>query len=333
MELINTSPGQYLTKDDLKIIQPNQVTNARYNFSEIEENILIHIISALQDFMTKDYPIQCDLFGEPCINIDLAKTKYHNIEKRLYIRALKKFIKKTISFDWRNAQNKATNTTATFITAFHNVRGTTLVQVTLNKWAIPYLIYWGKGHTRYHKGIALSLPGSHTKRLYTLIKQWCNNRENYGEYSISIDALKKQFGLEKKYSKVSDFERYVIIPAQEKIKKHADFYFNYRFYKAEGSRAFTHISFLIHGNNTNLPQPEKTDMYRIVYHVIGWAFSPQESTKCQEFTDYLAQNPDEFYKVYSRLKKEYECYMSGEKQLRDIIPLVKFILREDYNLF
>lgn len=330
---MKTKPGQYLTRDDLKIIQPNQVTNARYNFSELEENILIHIIAALQDFMSKDYPIQCDLFGEPMIRIDLSQSEYHNVEKRLYIRALKKFIQKTITFDWRNEQNKSRQTTATFITAFHNIRRSDLVEITLNKWAIPYLIYWGKGHTKFHKGIALKLPGSHTKRLYTLIKQWHNNREGYGEYSIPIDALKKQFGLETKYKKISDFERYVIIPAQEKIKEHADFYFNYRFYKSEGSRAFTHISFLIHPNNKALPVAEKTEMYRVVYHVIAWAFNPQKNSRCLEITEQLAADPDQFYKVYTRLKKELEAYRAGEKQIGDIVPLVKFILKEDYGIF
>lgn len=326
-------PGKkYITKNDIKLIQPNRVTNARYKFNEIEENILIHIISSLQDFMTKDYPLQCDLFGSPIVKIDLTKTKYNKTEKRVYLRACKKFIQKTISFDWKNAKNKSIGTTATFITAFHNIRNTPYIELTLNEWAIPYLIYWGKGHTKFEKGIALTLKGVHTKRLYTLIKQWQTNRGNYGELTMDVSTLRKQFKLENKYTKIADFERYVLKPAQEKIKDAADVYFNYKLFKSEGSRSYDKITFLIHQNNKVLPPGRKTDMYKIVYVVVGWCWNPNLSSKAREVTDQLAEHPDQFFKVYTRFVKEYNAYQTNQKDLRDIIPLIKHILKEDYNI-
>lgn len=57
------------------------------------------------------------------------------------------------------------------ITTVHNIKGTNRVALTLNPWAIPFLLYYGTGvgGTRYGKNIALTLRGNYTKRLYKII--------------------------------------------------------------------------------------------------------------------------------------------------------------------
>jgi len=323
-----------LSKNDINLIQPNKVTNARYKFTELEENILTLLIHALQDYMTKDYPTQCDLFGNPLVQINLREAKYKNFRKSDYMKAAKTLITKSISFDWKSDYHKQTvETTTTFISAIHNIKGTALIELTLNHWAIPYLIHWSSGHTKFNKGIALTLQGVHTKRLYKLLKQWQSNREDYGAYTTSIDTLRIQFGLENKYKNTADFVRYVIEPSQERMKDKSDIYFNYKLEKSKGSRAYDNITFLIHQNNKKLAPTDKNGMYQLVYHVICWAFNPMESTKARDLTDILSNDPDELYKAYVRFKKEYEAFYGSRKDMKKIVPLIKYILKEDYGLF
>ena len=75
------------------------------------------------------------------------------------------------------------------ITTVHNIKGTNRVALTLNPWAIPFLLYYGTGvgGTRYGKNIALTLRGNYTKRLYKII---CSQRDRR-EYYYSIDQFCK----------------------------------------------------------------------------------------------------------------------------------------------
>ena len=59
------------TKDpninELILLQPKAVTFGQYDISEWQENILTLITETLQKHMTKEKPLNTELFGEPYI--------------------------------------------------------------------------------------------------------------------------------------------------------------------------------------------------------------------------------------------------------------------------
>ena len=91
------------------------------------------------------------------------------------LQSLKELREKTISYRWKSDKDGLERVTYTgLISAYSDVVGTDYVDITLSKWAQPFLSYIGQyvGATYYNKVTALSLPGSYSKRMYKLCKQW-----------------------------------------------------------------------------------------------------------------------------------------------------------------
>ena len=53
--------------NDLILLQPKSVTFGQYDISEWQENILTLITESLQKHLTKEKPLNTDLFGEPYV--------------------------------------------------------------------------------------------------------------------------------------------------------------------------------------------------------------------------------------------------------------------------
>jgi plasmid replication initiation protein len=62
--------------------------------------------------------------------------------------------------------------------------------------------------------------------LYKFLKDKIN--QNINEFSISVENLKFELGLEDKYKQYFDFKNRVLIPAQEDMKDHSVIYFEYK---------------------------------------------------------------------------------------------------------
>lgn len=309
----------------LTLVQPNKVTNARYEFSPAQEDILTLMIDAVQKHMTNEREIQTDLFGEPTISIDIedSNNKYN------FFQAALGMTEKRFEFEWTRSQdNKNIKTAGVLVTTVHDVKQTKRLELTINKWAIPYLVYWGKGvgGTVFNKAVALTLKGEYTKRLYKLCKRW----EDKGGFSMSLQEFRLMMKLEKKYSKLAELRRWVLESSIERMKDGADVYFTYSLDKIGGSRSYNQINFVVHGNNKRKGKKEKTDLYVLVYNMLCFAWPNYESSKAQEICDRIAENPDKFEELYRRMKKLKDEYDSGEKTREDLNKLIKHIIKNDY---
>jgi len=313
----------------IELVQPNKVTNARYNYTEREENILTLMIDAIQKHMTKELPIQTDLFGEPMIVIDTVELGSNN--KSQYLEAARNMMNKVFEFEYTNPKTqRKEDVMGVLVTTIRNINGTSKIELTINKWAIPYLLYWGKGvgGTIFSKAIALKLPGSYTKRLYKLCKRW----EDTGYFSMPLDELREMLVLESKYPKIKDLKKWVLEPAKERMKKMADMYFSYSLEKVAGSRSYNFIHFNIHANDRNRATGKKSDMYVFIYSMLSIAYPVVKSSKARDIADHLSQNPDEFERLYFRLKKLKNELDTGEKDVKDVIRLIKHIIKTDYGI-
>lgn len=311
---------------DLTLIQPNKVTNARYDYNEREENILTLIIDAIQKHMIKEKPIQTDLFNQPMISINTKDVGSNN--KTDYIKALQSLRKKDISFEWTDNNGKRIETETSLISAIHNHKESSVIDVTIQVWAIPYLIYIGKGvgGTIFNKTIALTLRGQYTKRMYKLCKRW----ENKGGFSMSIDEFRKIMMLENKYSLFVDLKKRVLDSSKERMQAGADVYFNYSFEKIGGSRSYNQINFTIHGNNKQKPKEKKTELYLFVYNMLCIAYPNHVNSAAQENCDRIAENPQKLEELYHRMKKLKRDMDDQTKSINDVARLIKHIIKNDY---
>jgi plasmid replication initiation protein len=316
-------------KGKLSLVQPNKVTNARYQFSEREENILTLMISAIQDHMTDKKHIQTDLFNQPMITIDTnefgEKTKAKYWEAALSMRS------KTFDFEYTNQNGNIEEVAGVLITTARNEKQTSLIHLVINAWAVPYLVYVGKGvgFTSYNKAIAIALRGEYTKRLYKLCKRW----ENRGGFSMSLDEFREMLMLENKYSKLKDLKKWVLDKSKERLQENADIYFNYSLAKIGGSRSYNQINFTIHGNNKKLKQGQKTDMYTLVYNMLCISYPNHKSSLAMDITDRLTQVPSKFEEMYRRMKKLKNDIDVVDKTLEDANKLIKYIMKNDFNEF
>ena len=83
--------------NDLLLLQPKSVTFGQYDISERQENILTLITESLQKHMTKEKPLNTDLFGEPYVIIKCDEAGEQTTKNKV-IQAAKELIPKLFSF-------------------------------------------------------------------------------------------------------------------------------------------------------------------------------------------------------------------------------------------
>ncbi|WP_418819901.1 replication initiation protein [Phocaeicola sp.] len=214
------------TKEEIMLIQPNNVTFGQYNVSEWQENLLTLIGDKIQKHMTREEELPRDLFNQPYVVIMCDEAGGKNNKNKVLKEAID-MLNKRFSFRWLHPKMKKEieTTGGSVITNIHNIKGTNQIMVNLNPWAIPFLIYYGVGvgGTRYSKGLALRLRGNYTKRIYKII---CSQRDRR-EYYYAISQFRKDLEIPEKHSN-NDIDRKILRPAQERIKESgSDVWFDY----------------------------------------------------------------------------------------------------------
>lgn len=315
------------TTDKLSLVQPNKVTNAKYDYTAVQENVLTCIIEAIQDHLTQKKPIQTDLFGHPSVKIhagNVAKghTKYYVLQQLRDLR------KKDIDFSYTDQENQLREVTTGLINTFQNIKDTDLIEVEISTWAIPYLLYWGKGvgGTIFQKVLALRLKSIYAKRLYKLCCRW----QDQGGFTISIAELREMFGLENKYERLTNFRYRVLNPAKDELKQKGDLYFEYELQKIK-SRSYNHIAFKIFSQKTE-PNENVNEWYQFVYSFICRTYPSYQNDKAMRLTDKLAEDPSVLRQVYNKFARIDDQFTKGQKEKEDVIKLTKHILKNDFNL-
>lgn len=191
-------------KDSLSIIQSKAITYASYDLTAVQEDMLTYITEQLQDFASSKYSmIRPDLFGQLSVELDTDNFPTLERNKRKMLQEVDKLRKADFAFSWnapfRNSKEARSmfgedpddvtyeiETKGAIITTRHDVKGTSKVILNINPWAVPYLLYYGKGvgGTKFIKDIALALPSKYSKRIYKMIMDW-HTMGDYHEESIS----------------------------------------------------------------------------------------------------------------------------------------------------
>lgn len=322
------------TEEEIMLIQPNNVTFGQYNISEWQENLLTLISDKLQKHMTREEELPCDLFNMPYVTIRCDEAGGQN-NKTKVIKEATDMLSKRFSFRWKHPKiDKEVETIGgSILIAIHNIKGTNQIMLTLNPWAIPFLVYYGVGvgGTRYSKGLALGLRGNYTKRLYKII---CSQRDRK-EYYYSIQQLRKDLEIPEKHSN-NDIDRKILKPAKERIKESgSDVWFDYKLFckypvKGRKPKADT-VIFTINTLHPREEGGEQYEQYSFVYRWVSSAMDHPTNDRAVKAVDKIAE--------LGRLKNVYErcCYYDDKVCAGDMVrkhaenSLLK-MLREEFGI-
>jgi len=315
----------------LEIIQPNSVTNAKYDFTPVQENILTCFFDALQKHMTKEKPIDLTLFGEPVIRIQASEVAKGNT--KYYVRKQLEILNtKVIRYDYTDNKNRINDVSTSVISGHLTVRDSDYIDVYLSKLALPYFLYYGKGvgGTLYSKTIALTLKSIFSKRIYKLCKRW----ENKGGFKLPLDEFKEILDIKEKLNRPAQLKRTVLDVAKKEIDNHGDVSFNYSLNKVNKSRKVNQITFKIFSLKGGKKEGtvKNGDWYQFLYRFFAHTYPHTKNNNAQLICDELAKDTEKLKAAYDRFVKLDDDFSAGEKTKEDIIPLTKWILNEDFGI-
>ena len=321
------------TEEEVMLIQPNNVTFGQYSVTEWQENLLTLISDQIQQHMTREKQLPKDLFNQPVVEIKCDEAGGKNNKSKVLKEAIA-MMRKNFSFRWVHPNiHQTVETFGVVITTVHNIKGTNRVALTLNPWAIPFLLYYGTGvgGTRYGKNIALTLRGNYTKRLYKII---CSQRDRR-EYYYSIDQFCKDLEIPASYSN-AQIDQKVLRPAQTRIKEsEADVWFDYKFIcktpkKGQKPKADTIILF-IHARNPQELRGDQQQQYSFVYRWVYGALSyPSDNTPVRALDKILESG--RLKDVYDRCAYYDDKVCSGEMSTAHAQNSLAKMLREDFGI-
>jgi len=314
-----------ITERKISLVQPNSVTYAHYGYTAVQENVVTLITEQVQEHLTREKPIQTDLFGHPEITLKASEIAQGN-SKYYVLKQLKELRKKDIEFAYINQVGKTEDVTTGLINTIRDVRETDDIVIEISVWAIPYLLYWGKnvGGTIYQKAIAVKLRGVYAKRLYKICCRW----QDKGGFDLPLDEFRKIFKLESKYKQPSNLKIRVLEPAKKELKAKADLYFEYELKKIK-SKSYNYIAFKIFSQKSPNPDANISFWYQFVYNFLTRTYPTYKSDKAMKITETLTENNliRMAYNKFSKIKNK----MSDKDDI-ELIKLTKHILKEDFDI-
>ena len=319
-------------KDNIMLVQTNNVTFGQFTVSEWQDNILTLMNEQLQKYMTNEQHLQTDLFGEPYVTIKCDEVGGQN-NKAKVLKEARDLMNKVFSFRWVEPQNhKTIETTGVIITTIHNVVGTNTVTLCFNRWAIPFLLYYGKGvgGTWFSKNIALQLRGDKTKRIYKIL---CSQRDQT-TYYYPIKQFREDFMIGDSYTNAS-IKKHILDPARDRIKEsNSDVWFDYemitRYPKNNGRKPMAdtivfHIKTTKATNGTAQHERNAT-----VHRWLMIAFD-HDLFKVEKAWD-VVLNSSRLDEIYNRLVYWENQVSAGQMTTPHVKNSFKKLLRVDLNL-
>lgn len=318
--------------NDLILLQPKSVTFGQYDISEWQENILTLITESLQKHLTKEKPFNTDLFGEPYVIVKCDEAGGTN-NKTKVIASAKDLISKVFSFQWKSKNGKTVKSTGTIITTIHDVEGSNNLTINFNKWAIPFLLYYGEGSGGglFSKNVALTLRGNMTKRIYKMISAY----KDKTRYEYPIETFRKDFNVSKSYSNYLIGKK-ILEPAMKRIKEsNSDVWFDYELitkYKQDNGRKPKADTIVFKIKTTAATQG--TDQFRRNETIRRWvdiAFDHPTDNKTITTTDKIISS-DKCEMFFNKCIYYDDQITAGNMTTQHVKNTLRKILRDEFNI-
>jgi len=303
-------------------VQPNAITNARYDFSQIQKDITYHVIDALQSCMQKEKDFPKDLLGEISIDLEMKKIcQGKNYTK--VIKSAREIIKKPMDY-YYNKDNKTYDVTTTLIHTVVHAQNSGTLTLKISPHAVPVLLFIGAGFTKYNKNIALSLPSVYAKRMYELCCRW----KDKGFMRISIHEFRSMLFIEDKYLQISELRENILDLSQKLLTEFADLSFRYELKKENNSRAFNYLYIWISGDNQDPKDKANQRAYEIIFNFLYELF---RNSKAQEIADIIADNK-ELKRAAERITRLRADINSGRIKKHGQEQYIRRVIQDEFKI-
>jgi len=318
--------------DKVKIIQPNSITTARYDYSVTEKKIIYHIIAHLQDKMAKG--LEETLFGNLVLSMPMRQLVTHDHHRRVLTNLVSLRRKDFEIITEKNPDPEGEDSwlNVGFINYSKYDYKTGDVTFEVSGQLIPYLLELAKGFTNYNLMVALSLKSEYSQRFY----EFCSRFKDTGVWNISVEDLRFMLKLEGKYSLYSNLKNNVLETSKKELKSlfdkgGCDLYFVY--HEKKTGKSVTDLTFKIISSANAKAQLQQSDDAQYVSNVLNNYF-PKDAEKSFVKRAYQELfNKNMFGRFAGRLEQLEKEIQQGTKKSSDFPPLIRHILKTDYQIF
>lgn len=310
------------------MIQPNKVTDARYEFSAVQKNIIYHLIGELQNKMTRDET----LFGEQIFDIPLKNIDHNDNYSRIK-KEIDNLRVKAVEYEYRNENGKQVEVVTCLVAGYRHEHNNPIISLVVPSFALPFLCQIEKGFTQYRKTIAISLRSKHSKRLYELCCKYISGANAPGGFKKSIKELKAMFYLENKYPKPGLFDKNVLKVAHKELKENADVWFEYTIHKQSKGEYYVNFKLFTSDKRHKSESVENTsDWFSYTYRILSQYVFGVTSDKAQTVTEELEKKGG-LRNMVETLKKLVDRMNTGEiKGGKHMKNTILSVLRDDFDM-
>ncbi|MCC5911839.1 MAG: replication initiation protein [Clostridiaceae bacterium] len=211
------------------VVKSNALVECRARMTALEQKIITVLASEinLNDEDFKDYEFSIKEF------INLAGTNETAIYNQIHESAAR-LMQKIVTF--RRGKEKITTA---FLSSARTIDGEGKIMLRFDPSLKPEFLKLKEMFTQYQLKNVLSLKGSHTLRLYELLKQY----EKIKRREFEVKEIKELLGVDEGYSRFYDFEKYVLKPAKTEINEKTDIWIDYE--KIKEGRKIAKLKFEI----------------------------------------------------------------------------------------
>lgn len=336
-------------RETIKILQPKSVVFASYSLSEWQENIMTLIMEQLQSYMSKSISLLMpDVLGE--INIRIDCSKICGDDKKKALQQIEKLMEHKFEFWWQNnllvnKKSQKVETKGVIISTYHNYVGTPYIDLVINKWSLPFLLYFGPGigANQYLKSTALSIPGKYAKRLYKILIGYIDK----GSFSYKISNLRTEFQIPDSYT-TATIKRSIIMPSVEALNTYMkDMHVEAKFIVSEEAKAkaeangikkppydtiiFTMESVKQNVVNIQSAYASESEMMRTVYFYLMKFVDLQVQPLLGNYCRRMAQQGT-LSQIYSKLRYYDQLYRERQMTPLKLKNAVYKLLREEAGI-
>jgi len=219
MENKITSP-EIVTEQRTEIWQGNEITQANYNFTALEINIMCMIFFKIRE-VKGDYLQYHFTFEEFETRTRLNSSNIYQLKQ-----AVLSMQKKTFQYN----TSRTTWISAPLISGVKIDSKEGIIYFNIDIFIKPLIVEVVKNTTRYFLETVFNLSGKHAKRLYHYFSMY----KSIGRFTIDWVSLKSKLVSEDKYDRFFMFYKKVIEPAVKEINEISELNINCKIVKKYG---------------------------------------------------------------------------------------------------
>lgn len=290
--------------DKNQVVKSNQVIEASYQLSAVEQRIVLAAISRIpkNQLITDDelYPVSVNELQLLGVH---EKTAYRDLKEginRLYERSINLSVDdKSIKMRW--------------VQEVQFLDSQSVIGIRFSKPILPFISNLSREFTKYALSDIAGINSGYGIRIYELLVQY----RQIGKREISVDNLRTMLELGKKYPLFADFKKRVIDTAVDQINEYSPLRVTYE--QKKTGRKVTHITFSFKEKTKSLGQ-ESTDIPKEFYKLTDAQINMfgNQLSRLHELS-HLAREGESYEILASKIKEK----LRDPKQQKQFLPYLR----------